>query len=325
EEVLVRRADLKIDIEAPKFQYARTVVNFKVHVSNPGNAPAGDVHVAAQMPARATYVSSTGGGQIDADGTRVVWNVRSLPAGEEQVLQFRCQLEAAGINRLQVVSTAGDLQHTASAITEVEALADLELDVIEPEGAFPVGEEVSYEVRIKNRGTKSAEGVDVLAFFSNGIEAVSATGGKHEIGSGKVTFQTIPNIGAGKEISLRVKAKAQVAGNHVFRAEVYCKTLGTKLGEEGTTRFFGNGDEAVEEPTPTPAAAPAAEGSSSLRSSGGLRYGTSNSLGSSRSEPVEPSSSRSVTSRYRNVAPPVSVDETESNDEPLKPIPQEQE
>lgn len=325
EEVLVRRADLKIDIEAPKFQYARTVVNYKVHVSNPGNSPATDIHVAAQMPARATYVSSTGGGQIDADGTRVVWNVRSLPAGEEQVLQFRCQLEAAGINRLQVVSTSGDLQHTASAITEVEALADLVLDVIEPEGAFPVGEEVSYEVRIKNRGTKSADGVDVLAFFSNGIEAVSATGGKHEIGAGKVTFQTLTNIGAGKEVTLKVKAKAQVAGNHVFRAEVYCKSLGTKLAEEGTTRFFGNSEEAAEEPTPTPAAAPAAERTGGLRSSSESRYGSGSSQGSSRSEPAEPTSSRSTTSRYRSVAPPVSVDETENNDSPLKPIPQERE
>jgi uncharacterized repeat protein (TIGR01451 family) len=237
EEVLVRRAALKIDIEAPKFQYARSAVTYTVRVSNPGNDIARNLEIAAQLPSRAAYVSSTGG-TVNTAGTQVTWDVRSLGPGEEQAFQLRCQLESTGLNRLQVAAKSGDLHETALAATDVEGLADLTLDVNRPVGAFHVGEEVTYEVVIKNRGTKTAENVEVLAFFSQGIEAVSAAGARHEIAPGQVTFQALPSIAPDKELVLKIKARADTSGNHTFRAEVYCKALGTKLGQEATIRFY---------------------------------------------------------------------------------------
>jgi uncharacterized repeat protein (TIGR01451 family) len=237
EEILVRRAALKIEIDAPKFQYARSAVTYTVRVSNPGNETARNLEVAAQLPSRATYVSSTGG-TVNTSGTAVTWDVRSLAPGEEQAFQLRCQLESTGLNRLQVAAKTGDLHESAVASTDVEGLADLTLDVNQPVGAFQVGEEVTYEVVIKNRGTKTAEGVDALAFFSQGIEAVSASGARNEIAPGRVTFQALPSIAPDKALVLKIKARADVSGNHTFRAEVYCKSLGTKLGQEATIRFY---------------------------------------------------------------------------------------
>ena len=43
---------------------------------------------------------------------------------------------------------------------------------------------------------------------------------------------------AGAEIVLRIHAKATQPGTHVFRAEVVCDDLETKLAAEETTRFF---------------------------------------------------------------------------------------
>jgi len=120
----------------------------------------------------------------------------------------------------------------------VEAVADLRLEVKDPEGPVPVGSDATYELHLRNRGTKAAENVEVLIYFSSGVEPVSADGLSHRISPGQVVFDLIPAVPPAAEMVLKVKAKADVAGNHVFRAEVHCKTMGTRLVREEATHFY---------------------------------------------------------------------------------------
>jgi hypothetical protein len=45
-------------------------------------------------------------------------------------------------------------------------------------------------------------------------------------------------LGAGEQVTLRIKAKAAGAGTHQFRVEVTGADADTRLVSEGTTRFF---------------------------------------------------------------------------------------
>jgi hypothetical protein len=149
-------------------------------------------------------------------------------------------LQAAGENRLQLYAAAdGRLSDTASFVTNVEALADLKLELSDPQGPVGVGEDMVYEIRIKNRGSKSAEGIGLVAYFSEGIEPVHVAGGANRVEVGQVTFEPFRVLEAGDEIVCRVTARASVAGNHVFRAELGCKNPETRLVGEETTRFYG--------------------------------------------------------------------------------------
>ena len=165
-----------------------------------------------------------------------------MPPGEQRVLEMKCTLALSGANRLEIASTADDdLVAAAETITRVEAMADLRLEVKDPEGPVPVGADASYELHVRNRGTKAAENVEVLAYFSNGVEPVSADGQTHRISPGQVVFDPIPAIPPATEVVLKVKAKAGLAGNHVFRAEVHCKTMGTRLVREEVTHYYQDG------------------------------------------------------------------------------------
>ncbi len=103
---------------------------------------------------------------------------------------------------------------------------------------MPVGGEAVYELHIRNRGTKAAENVEVLSYFSHGVEPFFATGQSNHISPGQVVFDAVPAIAPATELVLTVKAKADLAGNHVFRAEVHCKSAGTRLVREETTRYY---------------------------------------------------------------------------------------
>jgi len=239
ERVLVRRAGLQVDVTGPRVQYVGVAATYRLRVSNPGTASARNVTVSVNIPPGAKYLSGIENPELEITGNRLQWTLASLAPAAEQNFFIKCTLGLSGVNRFDVVSTAdGDLTATTGTTTRVEAMADLRLDVKDPSGPIRVGEETIYELHICNRGTKSAEHVEVLAYFSRGIEPIAAEGVQHQIAPGQVVFSPIASVSAGGNVVLKIRARAEVAGNHVFRAEVHCKRLGTRLVSEETTHFY---------------------------------------------------------------------------------------
>ena len=164
--------------------------------------------------------------------------------------EFECELNSARDNRVDVqCQAATDLSVAKSVTTHVEALADLKLHVNDPKGAIAVGEEAEYEVRIVNRGTKAAGNVQVVGYFSKGIEPESVRGGRGEVLTGQVVFEPIQAIQPGQEVVFKIAARASRPGDHVFRAELQCEAPQTRLATEEWTKFYGgssNGAAAVQ-------------------------------------------------------------------------------
>ena len=256
--ISVRRPMLTVDIEAPDIRYVGTEAVLLVRVANPGTAAAMNLVVTAAIPPGAEYVSSQGNGKLSPDQRKVVWMQDSLAVGAEETFQLTCNLTMAGSSRLEVLSTAeGDVSASLDTTIRVESIADLKLDVSDPTGPVPVGSETMYQVRVENRGTKSADKVEVMAYFSQGIEPMSVEGGKHKIGPGQVIFDVIPSLAAGQHVTFKIKAKAGKAGNHICRVEVNCTPSGIRLASEETTHFYGttrvsqNGSDSPADPTAT--------------------------------------------------------------------------
>ncbi len=239
--VTVLRPSLVVKVVAPKAQYAGTVTTYQVRVSNPGTAEARNVAVTAALPVGAKFLSGSNGSQLSEIDGKVSWNIAGLKAGEERVLNLSCELTSPGQNRLQIAGRGDlDLADETTAVTEVITMADLKLEVTDPLGPVAIGSEAVYEIRISNRGSKSAEAVQVSSFFSTGVEPVRVEGLQHTIGNdGQVMFQPIASIAAGSEVVLTIRAKAGRAGSHVFRAEVQCASIDVKLSAEETTHFYG--------------------------------------------------------------------------------------
>jgi uncharacterized repeat protein (TIGR01451 family) len=244
EHVLVHRGALQVDIDGPAVQYVGTPAKFRMRLQNSGDAPARNVKMIAKLPTGVKFLSGSEGAAVEttAEGSKVHWTVEQLQPGEQQVLEMKCTLAVSGANRIEITTAADDdLVASTEAVTRVEAMADLRMDVKDPDGPVPVGSEAIYELRLHNRGTKAAENVEVLAYFSTGVEPVTAEGQGHRIGPGQVVFDPIPAVAPAAELVFRIKAKADVPGNHVFRAEVHCKTTGTRLVQEEVTHFYQDG------------------------------------------------------------------------------------
>ncbi|MDH3717383.1 MAG: hypothetical protein OES79_04615 [Planctomycetota bacterium] len=241
EKVLVRRASLTVDVIGPAAKYTGTVANYKFRIANPGNAPAENLQIMAKMPGGSEFVDSTNGGRFDEATNTINWTVDALPSQREMVFSVQTKLNQAGTNALNVSAKADrELADSGAASTVVETLADLKLEISDPRGPLPVNEDMIYELRLWNRGSKAARNVEIVAFFSEGVEPVSVQGGTHRLGPGQVIFNAIPTLGVGDEVKFKIIAKAGRQGNHVFRAEVQCHEAGTRLAAEETTHFYDN-------------------------------------------------------------------------------------
>lgn len=308
-DVTVQRAELAMQVRGPEHAFAGTEAEYTLHVKNAGNGLARDVEVGAVLPNGAVYVSCSGDGKKEADENSVLWNLGHLQPGAEQVLTVKVELTQDGANRLEAAAVGkGDIKDSGQAITQVEAVGDLDLIVRDPKGPVPTGKEATYEVVVKNIGSKDAENIEISGYFSRGIEPTGVEGREHEItGDGRVVISPIGRLAAGEEVVIKVVSKAFEPGNHTFRAEVVCQDLDIKLGVQETTRFYG------ESLAPTQSAGPAAIGEeeSELETAPPLTddpAADSSAEGDAAAEDeaprygAPPSSSRRI-NRYENAAP----------------------
>lgn len=240
-DVIVRRANLDIVTAAPRMLFAGVPGTYEVRVRNIGDDVARNVRLSVDLPTGAKLLSATPATKNDGKPGPLSWTFERLAAGSEQVCIIKCAMEQGGVQQLTVAAAAdGDLRKTAQAATDVQAVADLALDIVDTAGPVPVGQPVVYEIKVKNRGMKGAEGVDVVAYFSDGIEPSKAEGQAFEVQPGMVIFKTLPVVGANQERVLRVTALATTPGNHRLRVEMRSAAPQTQLSHEDSTFFYAD-------------------------------------------------------------------------------------
>ena len=153
-----------------------------------------------------------------------------MSATGEHLFAFDCKGSAAG-------------EADVSLATRVESIADLVLSISDPPAPAPIGTDVTYEIVVRNRGSKEATDVQTIAQFSHGIEPQRVEGQSGEVVTGQVLFDPIPRIGPGQEVKMRVVAQAERAGHHRFRAEV--RSGDTVLVAEEATHYMSPKSERV--------------------------------------------------------------------------------
>lgn len=238
--LVIRRANLGISISGPSLRYAGTTGEYTIKLSNTGDATAEDVVAALGLPTGVKFLGGIEGFKLIDGGLR--WQIGRLEAGQVREYKATCQFDAAGDVQMEVgTQAAGALQASHACVTKVQTIADLVMQVNDPPGPLTTGDEITYEINIVNRGTKSAKGVDIFMILSEGMEPKSGTGLEYRIPrDGALQFATIPQIDPGQKITLKVNAVAYKPGTHVFRAHLVCEEADAREIKEGTSRFFGD-------------------------------------------------------------------------------------
>ena len=239
-DIQVQRAELVAEWQKPDRHFQGSIAEYRLRVLNQGQIASENVAMKVLLPTTAEVISIPDGARIV--GQEVQWNVLRLEAGAVHESIFEIRMDQAGSQPLQFrAEGTNGADSLVNVDAMIEAISDLKLSVIDPPAPAPIGKPVTYEIVVKNRGSKPATGVKILAQFSNGIEPIDCKGHAFQIVPGQVIFDAIPEIGPGEEKSVRVIANAADAGVHRFRTEVTCDDSDTQLLHEESTRYLATG------------------------------------------------------------------------------------
>ncbi|MEO0529230.1 MAG: CARDB domain-containing protein [Planctomycetota bacterium] len=243
-EVFCRRPQLVVDWRGPTDRYAGAPAVYYFRVRNPGTAVAPGVVLSVDLPEG--FEVLPGGDTPAVENNRIAYRAGSLRPGDDKYFELRGVLRRDGANDITLRAAGSDETRSERVVatTEVVALADLKLDVLDPKGPVATDQEIAYEIRVTNRGSNDAHDVRVIGLFSEGIEPHHVEGALSETVDGRVEFDVIDRIAAGEQRVFTIHARAYEEGTHLFRAEVLCRDLEIKLAAEETTRFFH--DEAID-------------------------------------------------------------------------------
>jgi uncharacterized repeat protein (TIGR01451 family) len=203
---------IKLVLKGPESRYTDTVADYEISVENPGSAPARRIRVLATLPASGRLVKVPQDARYDSSTRKLFWTIDQLEASAKAIT-FAFQVRMGGMGHYEVRADAtgeGGLSGWDRRTTEVVGMPDVDLVVSESKRVLDVGGTTTFQIRLRNYGTKEATNLQVMASLTKNLRAETAGGGSKDVTvkisptKDAVVFDQIAKLGPGKEMVLGI-------------------------------------------------------------------------------------------------------------------------
>lgn len=236
--VSIAEPRLDLQIAGPAGQMAGRTDNYGLKVVNAGSVPSANVRAKYRVPDGFTFVSADRGGKYNDVDRSIEWFVGTVQPGESSQFQVSLRADQTGklLHQAGLISEHGKVT-MAEHTTSVEGTAVLDLKIAANRTQLKVGDEVTYEIRVANTGSRAAAGVGMSCELPSGVELQQAAGPSEYIAeNGVMVFKSLPQIEAGKTAVFAVKVRCTREGIHRLRLRVASESISEPLiGEESST------------------------------------------------------------------------------------------
>ena len=236
--VTVAEPQLKIAIVGPTDQMTGRTSDYRMSVSNSGNVPSANVRAKYRIPEGFDYVSANRGGKYNKADHSIEWFVGTLQPDDTSDFQLTLRATVPGelLHQAGVISEHGQVT-MCDYSTTVEGMAALDLKISSSDKDLTKGDEVTWEIRIKNTGSRAAKNIGMSCELPSGIQLVDADGpSQHIAENGVMVFRSLPSMEPDSEVVYSIKAHCVREGNHRLRMRVTSESIAEPLiGEESAT------------------------------------------------------------------------------------------
>lgn len=227
---------LAMAVEGPKRRFLERQATYTLQVANPGTATARDVDMIAFLPRGMKFVSTDSQGQYDPSQHAVLWSLAELQPNQAGVVKVTTLPVEPGEQKLQIEGRAAlNLSARAEQLVLVEQAAELVHTVKDLDEVIEVGSETTYEIRVKNQGTKAATNVRITAVMPPGMAAISGDGPTRPSGDAtQIAFAPLERLNPQEEVLYKVQVQSRAAGDQIVRVQLSADDLPTVTREEST-------------------------------------------------------------------------------------------
>ncbi len=236
--ILVRQPVLALQAQARPAQYQGRNIDYTFTIANTGDGPANGLLVTSVLPAGATFVKASDGGQ--SRNGAITWQLDSLAPGAERSLQLQLQADVIGrlANDVRATATCATAA-SASVVTEISGVAAMLLEVVDLSDPIEVGEQTTYEITVVNQGTATATKVEITCILEESqayVTSEGATAGTRT--ENGVRFAPLAQLGAGETAIWRVTIRALEADDARFGIELKSDQLSRPVRENEATQQY---------------------------------------------------------------------------------------
>ncbi|MFM9068608.1 MAG: hypothetical protein ACKOUR_14945, partial [Planctomycetota bacterium] len=242
--VEVQAPRMVVNVAGPKVRYLDRQATYAVSVANPGTAPATNLEVVAQLPRGLKFVSADHQGQYDPQRHTVAWGLAELPPGVAGTSQVVVVPIEPGEQRLRV-SGRGDLnlEHTSEQAVMVETLSELQFAVADTADPIEVGSETTYDLRVMNRGSRTASNIQLAIDFPPELEPLSGDGpSRVQVRGGQLTIEPLARLAPNAQVAYQIKVKGLRPGDPRIRVRLTCDEAPTPVSKEESTRVYADNE-----------------------------------------------------------------------------------
>ncbi len=227
---------LQVTVEGPKRRFLERQATYVLQIANPGTASARDVDLVAYLPRGMRFVSTDSQGQYDPSQHAVIWSLAELPPSQAGVVKLTALPVEPGEQKLQIEGRGAlNLSEKTDQIVLVEQAAELVHTVKDLDEVIEVGSETTYEIRVKNQGTKAATNVRIGALMPPGMAALSGDGPTRASGDpSQITFAPLERLNPQEEVLYKVQIQSRAAGDQIVRVQLSADDIPTVTREEST-------------------------------------------------------------------------------------------
>ena len=231
--------ELDLEIVGAKTRFLEQKSDYKLVVANKGNASAYNVALELALPQAVQFISTNQSGVYEPKTHTVHWALEELPPQEAGEITLLVMPMQKGEHSLQFIGTGeNNLKAEAVQPISIDGIAAITFEIVGDSNLVELGKDVAYEIRVTNRGTRSAENVKVGATLAEGMSFVKAEGGRYQSNGGIVQFETIPQLNAKGEKVYRLSARCQAEGDHRIKVQIISDDLRLPITKEESTRVF---------------------------------------------------------------------------------------
>jgi uncharacterized repeat protein (TIGR01451 family) len=241
-DVLLPRLNLLVT--GPKLRYLDRHATYVFHVTNPGSAAASNVTVSDIVPAGFKFLGASDGGRHDFSTRSVSWFIGDLTPGQSREVSMEVVAVNTGVHKHQATAVAArGLRTDGEAVTRVEGLPALLMELVDLDDPVEIGADTAYEIRVTNTGSKTETNLQLICTVPDKMEfrgAIGAAGCRHRVQGKEVIFEPLPKLAPRADAIYRVNVRGTGAGDLRFRARITADGLTEPVLKEESTKVYGD-------------------------------------------------------------------------------------
>ncbi|MDR1485917.1 MAG: DUF11 domain-containing protein [Planctomycetaceae bacterium] len=231
---------LDLKIVGAKQRFLERKSDFKLVISNSGTASAHEVELKMALPVSMQFVSTNQSGVYESSTHTVHWALQELPAETTGEIDLVLMPAKIGSYSLRFAGNGkNNLKAETNHAIVIDGISAISFEVAGDSNLVELGKDAVYEIKVANKGTKSAGNVRVNAQLSNGMSFVNAEGPvRHQSKNGIVQFEPLGQLDAKGEKVYKIAARCEADGDHRITVQIISDELEKPITKEESTRVF---------------------------------------------------------------------------------------